>query len=89
MADQPTIHELSFRARAMLRAVAAGRAAISLSCEPDLFVDGLACCDQITARELAHAGLICPSQLGLVGQVVPAVLTAAGSAVIATEPCAA
>ena len=33
------------RGIAMLRAVAAGRAKVTRSAEPDLFVDGLPCCD--------------------------------------------
>jgi hypothetical protein len=59
---------LSRRALAMLRAVAAGRAEVTCSCEPDLRVDGLPCCDQATAHELAHAGFIrasMPVALGL------------------------
>ncbi|GLY43680.1 hypothetical protein Amsp01_097030 [Amycolatopsis sp. NBRC 101858] len=46
------------RALAMLRAVGAGRAELTCSCEPDLRVDGLACCDQATSHELVRAGLI-------------------------------
>jgi len=48
------------RARAMLAAVADGRAEVSDSCEPDMFIDGLACCDQTLAHALTHAGLIRP-----------------------------
>lgn len=69
----------------MLRAVAAGRAELTHSCEPDLFVDGLACCDQYTAHLLTRAGLVRPAQSGggwLPGQRVPAELTPAGRAVI-------
>ncbi|MFF0145401.1 MULTISPECIES: hypothetical protein [Amycolatopsis] len=52
------ITELSGRALAMLRAVAAGRAELTCSCEPDLRVDGLPCCDQPAAHALARDGLI-------------------------------
>ncbi|HKS49940.1 MAG TPA: hypothetical protein VJT49_33495 [Amycolatopsis sp.] len=71
--------ELSHRARAMLRAVAAGRAVMSGSCEPDLFIDGFACCDQVIAHELAHQGYIRPSHPG---DRVPAELTEAGRAAL-------
>jgi hypothetical protein len=71
---------LNRRALAMLRAVGAGRAELTCSCEPDLRVDGLPCCDQATAHDLARAGLIRPA-LGpvvTVGQWAPAELTADG-----------
>ncbi|WP_166459398.1 hypothetical protein [Amycolatopsis pithecellobii] len=42
----------------MLRAVAEGRAVMSSSCEPDLFIDGVPCCDQMAAHELAHRGYV-------------------------------
>jgi hypothetical protein len=73
---------LSHRAMAMLRAVAAGRAMMSGSCEPDLFIDGVACCDQMTAHVLAHAGYIRPSSAG---DRVPAELTEAGRAALAVR----
>ncbi|WP_436502080.1 hypothetical protein [Actinokineospora sp. HUAS TT18] len=66
----------------MLRAVAAGRAELVLGCEPDMLVDGVACCDQVTAHDLARAGLVRPARLGLVGHRVPAALTHAGHAVL-------
>lgn len=50
--------DLSYRALAMLRAVAQGRAEITVSLEPDLYVDGLPCSDQSAAHRLAHAGLL-------------------------------
>lgn len=81
--------ELSYRALAMLRAIAAGRAEMICSAEPDLFFDGLACCDQITAHALTRQGLICPVRLGLAGQKVPAQLTAAGCDVASVPPEAA
>lgn len=66
------------RALAMLRAVAAGRAELSCSREPDLYVDGLPCCDQLAARELARAGLVRPTRAGMPGDRVPAALTVSG-----------
>lgn len=51
------VTELNRRALAMLRAVGAGRAELTCSCEPDLRVDGLPCCDQATAHALARAEL--------------------------------
>nr|WP_255431429.1 hypothetical protein [Amycolatopsis sp. WAC 01416] len=38
--------------------MAQGRAEITVSLEPDLYVDGLPCSDQNTAHRLANAGLI-------------------------------
>src|SRR5690348_16111316 len=54
----PYPNALSRRAIAMLKAVGDGRAELRCSCEPDLRVDGLPCCDQSTAHDLARAGLI-------------------------------
>ncbi|HEY3712575.1 MAG TPA: hypothetical protein VGL64_24575 [Amycolatopsis sp.] len=79
------IVELNHRERATLAAVAAGRAQISCSCEPDLFVDGLSCCDQGTVRRLARLGLLEPGSAGVHGERVLAVLTAAGMAAL-NEP---
>lgn len=67
--------QLNNRERATLRAVALGRAEISCSCEPDLFVDGLACCDQFTAHRLARLALVAPLRSGRLGERVPATLT--------------
>ena len=73
---------LNNRAASMLRAVVAGRAQISCSSEPDLFIDNVPCCDQYTAHMLAHAGLIEPAHSGGVGELVPAQLTSAGEAAL-------
>jgi hypothetical protein len=73
-----TTSTLSGRDRAILRAVAAGGAEITLGVEPDLFFDGLCCCDQSAAHYLVRADLIGSATLGLVGQRVAAVLTSAG-----------
>jgi hypothetical protein len=71
------------RGLAMLRAVSDGRAELACSCEPDLFIDGMGCCDQYTAHRLAHAGLIRPAIPGAIGQRVRAELTVAGRAALA------
>lgn len=73
----------SHRTVAMLRAIAAGRADMTHSAEPDLFIDGLPCCDQFAAHELTHHGLVYPSQLGHIGERVPARLTATGLGLVA------
>ncbi|WP_158850812.1 hypothetical protein [Saccharothrix deserti] len=75
--------ELNHRARALLRAIGAGRAEVTRSSEPDLKVDGLLCCDQVTAHELAHAGLVRPAQPETSEPWVRAELTPAGRAVLA------
>lgn len=67
----------------MLRAVVAGRAMISCSSEPDLFIDEVPCCDQYMAHTLAHEGLIEPTARGAIGELVPARLTSAGEAALA------
>jgi len=69
---------LTHRDRAILRAVAGGTAEMSVSSEPDLYVDGRFCCDQLAARRLAHAGLIAGAAPAALGQRVPARLTPAG-----------
>lgn len=75
---EPPPDGLNHRALSMLRAVVAGRATISWCSEPDLFIDGVPCCDQYTAHMLAHAGLIEPTRRGTFGERVPARLTSAG-----------
>ncbi|PXY22254.1 hypothetical protein [Prauserella muralis] len=79
----------SHRSLAMLRAVAAGRAQLRCSSEPDLFIDGVPCCDQYTAHHLTHEGLVRPSGPGPVGTLVPAVLTASGEALLRAPALAA
>lgn len=75
--------ELNYRERATLRAVARGGAEITLSVEPDLFVDGLACCDQGTVHRLARQGFIVAAGQGNAGARVPAKITEAGLAALA------
>lgn len=77
----PTL-ALSHRELAMLRAVAAGRAEITASREPDLFVDGLPCCDQSASRQLAHTGLIRAATPTGPGRRFPAELTEPGHALL-------
>lgn len=74
--------QITGRERAMLRAVSDGRAELVCSCEPDLFIDGIGCCDQYTAHRLSRAGLIRPVISGAVGERVRAELTGAGRAVL-------
>ncbi|HKN55504.1 MAG TPA: hypothetical protein VJX66_23615 [Amycolatopsis sp.] len=83
------ITELNHRERATLRAVAQGHAEISCSCEPDLFIDGLSCCDQSTAHRLARLGLIAPAHEGARGELVLAVLTVSGKEALGTVRTAA
>jgi hypothetical protein len=71
------------RHRAYLRAVAEGRAEMTRSRVPDLYIDGLACCDQHTAHDLAENRLIAPAQPGERGARVVAALTDAGTAALA------
>jgi hypothetical protein len=68
----------SGRPRSFLRAVAAGRAVLTVSSEPDLFIDGLSCGDQPLAHHLVHQGLLAPCRPGCPGERVPATLTPAG-----------
>lgn len=81
--------ETNHRTLAMLRAVAAGRAQLSCSSEPDLFIDGLSCCDQFAAHALVHAGLVQQGRPGLVGQRVLAALTPAGRQLVVAQSAAA
>lgn len=83
--SEPTSYqstELTHRARAILRATSTGRVQVSLSCEPDVFIDGLAFSDQPTARTLVHAGLLMASRPGRIGERVPARLTDEGYSVL-------
>jgi hypothetical protein len=71
------VSPLSHRDRAVLRAVAAGRCALSGSHGAALLVDGLCCADQFVGTRLTGAGLIAaPAPAG------PAQLTPAGRALL-------
>ncbi|KAA9165721.1 hypothetical protein FPZ12_004320 [Amycolatopsis acidicola] len=85
----PDPSELNHRELALLRAVASGRAEITCSSEPDLFFDGLACCDQACARTLATRGFIAPARSGEPWERVPAALTPAGEALLLPRTAAA
>ena len=80
---------LSRRAIAMLKAIADGRAELRCSCEPDLRGDGVPCCDQSTAHDLARAGLVRATRLVAPGQWAPAELTEAGHRALTGVPAAA
>ena len=73
-----TAIELTCRDRAILRAVAGGGAELSAGVEPDLFLDGRCCADQLAAHRLAHAGLISAVRSGAPGSRVAARLTPVG-----------
>jgi hypothetical protein len=70
-------NELTGRQRALLRAVAAGRCELTVDREPDMFVDGVFCCDQLSARQLVRSRLVAGSA-GRPGGRAPAALTDAG-----------
>lgn len=78
--------QLNRRERATLLAVAQGRAEMSCSSEPDLFIDGIACCDQVTAHHLARLDLVKPRRTGRLGERVPAVVTDFARAVLGLTP---
>lgn len=67
---------LSYRDRAVLRAVAAGRCVLA-DAHAALLVDGLCCADQFVGTRLASAGLIAAA-----GRIGPAQLTPAGRALL-------
>ena len=77
------IQTLTGRDRAILRAIAGGRAELLAGSEPDLLVDGRCCCDQLAVHRLARAGLIAPVAAAAFGQRVAACLTPAGAARLA------
>ena len=79
----PTLVELAPRHLAVLRAVAAGRAELTGSCEPDLYVDGRCCTDHTVAGLLSRAGLITTPPPVPTGTRVVARLTPVGRAVLA------
>lgn len=80
---------LTHRAMAMLRAVGAGRGELSGGSEPDLFIDGLPCCDQTMAHMLAHTGLLRPARRVTLTERVRAELTEAGHAQVHQQLAAA
>ena len=77
---------LSHRDLAILRAVGRNTAEIVVGAEPDLFLDGRCCCDQMAAHRLARAGLIVAAVPGTVGQRVLARLTVAARRLVGPTP---
>ncbi|WP_433265902.1 hypothetical protein ACQPZF_39320 [Actinosynnema sp. CS-041913] len=75
--------ELSGRAKAMLRAVAAGRGQLSGGREPDLYVDGLPCCDRTATHDLVHGGLLRARRAVSLDERTDAELTDLGRAALA------
>lgn len=65
------------RHKAILLAVAQGRAKVAASGHPDLTVDGR-WCDHAATADLLRAGLLRPARLARVGELVPAKLTEQG-----------
>lgn len=73
---------LTYRHLALLRAVADGRCELSRSCEPNLYIDGRACCDQQATHLLVHEGLVELAGSCRIGERVPARITPAGVALL-------
>lgn len=74
---------ITYRTRALLQAVAAGRCELSGGSEPDMFVDGLPFCDQPLAHTLAHAGMVRIDTIVSVDRRAHAELTDAGRLALA------
>jgi hypothetical protein len=72
---------MTARHRSILLAVAQGRAKVAASGHPDLTVDGR-WCDHAATADLLRAGLLRPSRLAAVGELVPARLTEQGHALL-------
>lgn len=81
--------DMNRRVLRMLQAVAEGRAEMTCSCEPDLYVDGMCVCDQFTAHNLAGAGLIRPMTEAPLGQRVRATLSDTGRSALGAGSAAA
>lgn len=77
---------LNHREHSILQAVADGRAEMSCSSEPDLFIDGIACCDQFTAHWLARLNLVRPQHIGRPADRVPALVTDTALRALALSP---
>ncbi|MEV7043748.1 hypothetical protein [Amycolatopsis sp. NPDC051061] len=69
---------LTDRERAILHAVAAGRAELLVSCAPDLRIDG-GWCDHTAVTRLVLDGWIRPVRPAAAGELVPAQLTDAAA----------
>lgn len=75
---------LGSRHLAVLRAVAAGRAELTVSQAPDVFVDGQCCTDHTVAGVLTDADLIEAVEVAPLGSRVRARLTDRGAALLTT-----
>lgn len=75
------VHGYTARHRAMLKAVAEGRAELSGGSVPNLAVDGL-WCDFTATNELCAGGLVAAAHSSRSGQRVRAVLTSSGELVL-------
>ncbi|MGW6442665.1 hypothetical protein [Lentzea sp. NPDC055074] len=78
-----SVHGYTARHRAMLQAVADGRAEILSGRVPSLSVDGL-WCDFTATNDLCTAGLVASVSRSRAGTRVPAVLTPVGRQVLGT-----
>lgn len=72
-----TLDQLSDRDRAVLRAIAAGRCAVTDDARHTLTIDGLCFCDQFAGVRLADAGLVT-----VAGPAPRPQLTAAGRSIL-------
>ena len=75
------IHGYTARHRAMLKAVAEGRAELSGGTVLNLSVDGL-WCDFTATNDLCAAGLVVAAHKSLSGQRVLAILTSSGEQIL-------
>lgn len=78
-----SIHGYTARHRAMLQAVAEGRAELLGGRVPSLSVDGL-WCDFTATNDLYSAGLVAAASRSQAGTLVPAILTSIGRQVLGT-----
>jgi len=78
-----SVQEYTARHRAMLQAVAEGRAELLGGRVPSLSVDGL-WCDFTATNDLYAAGLVAAASRSGAGARVPAVLTSTGRQVLVT-----
>src|SRR5215470_16036028 len=74
---------MTARHKAILLAVAQGRATVAASGHPDLTIDGR-WCDHAATADLLRAGLLRPARLAGVAELVPAKLTEQGQSLLRT-----
>jgi hypothetical protein len=72
---------MTARHKAILLAVAQGRAKVAASGHPDLTIDGR-WCDHGATADLLRAGLLRPTRLATVSELVPAKLTEQGHSML-------